>query len=135
MAATVSTRLTAAEGRNFAFTLVAAFGLLAVISALRGRHTGVIVFGTPAALLALLGALVPSRLGPFQKAWMGLAHGLSLVMTPVTMGIFYFAIVTPLGFLRRRLGANPLALPAVNDSYWRPVAQRPDRDTAMTRQF
>jgi hypothetical protein len=80
-------RLTAGEGRRFAFTLAGAFGVLAAISWWRGHARTSLVLAILAALFALAGLLVPSRLGPVQAAWMGAAHAISKVTTPIIMGI------------------------------------------------
>ena len=41
---------------------------------------------------------------------MGLAHAISKVTTPIFMGVVYFVVITPIGFIRRRaFGSNPLS--------------------------
>ena len=47
-------------------------------------------------------------LGPVERAWMGLAHAISKVTTPIVMGVMYLLVLTPVGLLRRRFGGNPL---------------------------
>ena len=48
-------------------------------------------------------------LGPVQRAWMGLAHAISKVTTPIFMGVVYFLVLTPIGLLRRALGRQAVA--------------------------
>ncbi len=108
MAAGSSARLTPADGRRFAFTLAAAFAVLAGVSWWRSHQTAATVLGALAAALAIAGVLVPARLGPVQRAWMGLAHAISRVTTPIFMGLVYFVVITPIGFMRRIVGGNPL---------------------------
>ena len=101
-------RLSPAEGRRFALTLAAAFAVLTALLWWRGHETPAGVTGTAAAAFAAAGLLVPGRLGPVQRAWMGLAHAISRVTTPIFMGVVYFLVITPIGILRRAFGGNPL---------------------------
>jgi hypothetical protein len=101
-------RLSPREGRKFAFTLAVAFGVLACFGWWRGGSTVPMVLGTIAGVFALAGLLVPAHLGPVQRGWMGLAHAISRVTTPIFMGVVYFLVITPVGLLRRLLGGNPL---------------------------
>jgi hypothetical protein len=101
-------RLSPAEGRRFALTLAAAFGALAALLWWRERGTVAAVLGMVAAAFALAGLLVPGRLGPVYRGWMGFAHAISRVTTPIFMGVVYFLVVTPIGFVRRTVGGNPL---------------------------
>jgi len=108
MTHTNSAGLSPAEGRKFAFTLTAAFGVLAGIVWWRGGERGAMIFGTIAAALALGGLLVPGKLGPVYRAWMGFAYALSRVTTPIFMGVVYFLVITPIAAIRRAVGGNPL---------------------------
>lgn len=130
----ISARLTASEGRKFAFTVGAAFLVLAGIVWWRG-HTGVSnVVGGVGAVLVLAGLVVPGRLGPVYRGWMRFALLLSKVTTPIFMGITYFLILTPTGILRRLLGRNPVVREARDGSYW---VSRPEaaRKSDIERQF
>jgi hypothetical protein len=125
--------LTPAEGRKFGFTLAAAFGVLAAIAWWRGGERAPIVLGTVAGLFLLGGALLPSRLGPVQRAWMGMAHAISKVTTPIFMGAVYFLVITPAGLLRRLFGANALRATQGKPSGW--VDRRASPRGDLTRQF
>ena len=108
MAQGSSARLSPREGRKFALTLAAAFGVLAGVTWWRSGATVPAVLGTIAGLFALGGLLVPAHLGPVQRAWMGLAHAISRVTTPIFMGVVYYLVITPIALLRRAFGGNPL---------------------------
>lgn len=101
-------RLSPAEGRRFAFTLAAAFGILAGLSWWREHPTASAALGAVAAAFAAGGLMAPGRLGPVYRAWMGFAHAISRVTTPIFMGVVYFLVITPIGFVRRAVGGNPL---------------------------
>ena len=127
----------AATGRRFAFTLAIAFAVFGAIAFLRHRSLTWNVLGGLAAIMAIAGLTVPSRLEPVEKAWMGLAHILSKVTTPIFMGIVYFVVLTPIAFMRRVAGGNPMTHKLESDSYW--VKREPmDAEAArrrMERQF
>ena len=134
MASTIPARLSRAEGRKFGLTVGVAFLALAALLWWREKPAAP-VFGGVGVLLALAGILIPTRLGPLERAWMGLAHLISKVTTPIFMGVVYFVVLTPIGLLRRALGHNSLVAREHGGSYW--VA----RDTVgssrsdMERQF
>lgn len=137
MEKTDSSGLTAAEGRRFAFTLAAAFAVLGGIAQWRGRDRVAIVFAVLAGLFLIAGLVAPSRLGPVERAWMGLAKAISKVTTPVFMGIIYFVVLTPTGLLRRALAKKTLSPPRSAKTFW--VERKPmDPEAArrrMERQF
>ena len=132
MTQSIPARLTPAEGRKFAFTLTAAFGVLAGVGWWRGSERGALVFGAIAGAFALGGLLVPGRLGPVYRAWMGFALALSKVTTPIFMGIVYFLVITPIAVIRRAVGGNPLRAQR-GASGWVDRHQAPRGD--LTRQF
>jgi hypothetical protein len=126
--------LTAKEGRAFAFPVGIAFLVLTGITWWRGHDLAMQIFGSLSGLLLVAGALVPSHLGPAYRAWMGLAHAISKVTTPIFMGVVYFVVLTPIGILRRMLGGDPMKHPAVEDSYWRTRPENKRRGD-LNRQF
>lgn len=128
---------TASKGRKFAFTLAAAFAVLSSIAYLRHRSMTFDVLVTIGGLMALAGLIIPAMLEPVEKAWMGLAHALSRVTTPIFMAIVYFVVLTPIAFVRRMAGGNPLIHKLEADSYWSPRV-RSDAEASrrrMERQF
>jgi len=112
-------RLTPAEGRKFGLTLGAAFlALAAVLHFWRRAETVGAAFGALGALLAAAGVVAPARLGTVRRAWMGLAHAIAKVTSPVALGLVYFLVVTPIGLLMRLAGRRPLAHRARDGSFW-----------------
>ena len=104
-------------------------GVLVLLSAwwtYRGKFHGVATITLPlGAGLVLLGLAFPRALVYPNKAWMTLAEGLSFVSTRIILAFVFFVIVTPIGFVKRLSGWDPLhrrAAPA--DSYWKPYSQR-----------
>lgn len=130
----IPTRLTAKEGRAFAFPVGIAFLVIAAITWWRGHELATQILGGLSGLLLVAGVLVPSHLGPVYRAWMGLAHAISKVTTPIFMGIVYYLVLTPIGILRRIFGGDPMKHPAVDDSFWR-VRPEDKRRGDLNRQF
>jgi hypothetical protein len=114
----IPARLTPEEGRKFGSTVGAAFLALSGLLLWRGRHSAALVCMALGCALVLAGLVVPARLGPVYRAWMGLAHLLSRVTTPVFMGIVYFLILTPTGGIMRLFGKNPIRRPLSEGSFW-----------------
>jgi hypothetical protein len=127
----------ASKGRRFAITLGAAFGAIAAVAVWRDRETLSLVAGVVAALMLLSAVVAPARLEPVERAWMGLARAISRVTTPIFMGIVYFVVLTPAGYIRRTLGRNPLVHQAEKGTYWvaRPVREGEAARHRMERQF
>ena len=76
-------------------------------------------------LLVLLGLVFPAALVWPNKAWMALAEVLSFVTTRIILAFVFFIIVTPIGFIKRLFGWDPLHRRAPkSDSYWKPYSER-----------
>lgn len=88
--------------------------------------TGFVGIGS---VLVALGLLIPKALVIPNRAWMSLARGLSLITTPVFMGIVFFTLFMPIGVFKRLFGWDPLRRRAPSaSSYWHAYNER-HRDT------
>ncbi|HEY6156200.1 MAG TPA: SxtJ family membrane protein [Gemmatimonadales bacterium] len=127
--------LSGAEGRRFGLLVGGAFVGLAGLTAWRGHSTEALVFaGTGTALVA--GALVaPARLEPVRRWWLALAAAISSVTTPLLMGVIYFALVTPIGWLRRLAGGNRLVRRRTSQTFWIERRGEAGRPADMEHQF
>ncbi len=76
-------------------------------------------------LLVALGAIFPRALVVPNRLWMELARVLSLVTTPIILGLVYFLVFTPIGVVKRLFGWDPLRRRASSGgSYWVPYNAR-----------
>ena len=119
MKSSSSTEFTASEGRRFAFPVATAFVLLAVVLWWRDRPSLGWAAVSLATALALAGATAPGRLGPVYRAWMGLAHAISRITTPIFMGVVYFVVLTLFGTAMRLFGRTPIVHRPEDGSFWR----------------
>jgi hypothetical protein len=135
MAKGIPARLTPAQGRRFGLTVGGAFLVLAAVAWWRGHGTTMAVLAALGGTLSVAGLLVPTYLGPVERAWMRLAHLISRVTTPVVMAVMYYVVLTPVGILRRLVSRNPLVHAHADAGFWkiRPADRR--RTGSMERQF
>lgn len=132
LAPRVPARLTPAEGRRFGLTLGLAWFALSALFAWRGTGVAVGITAALGTMLVAAGLIAPSALGPVQRTWMGLAHAISRVTTPIVMGLLYYAVFTPAGVLGRWFGHRPLEHRGRSVWFDRPETARASR---LDRQF
>lgn len=109
---------TRAAGRKFGWALAFGFAAIALIAFLRHRVIVADILASISCVAFLAGLLVPTHLGPVERAWMGFGHALSRITTPLFLGIVYFGIVTPMGWIRRRIGSDPIRRDPNASTYW-----------------
>lgn len=64
-----------------------------------------------AAVVLLVTTMVwPRAFRPLAGLWFGLSHFLGTIMSRVILTLLFFGLVTPIGLLRRALGADVLQL-------------------------
>jgi Saxitoxin biosynthesis operon protein SxtJ len=130
----IPARLSRAEGRSFALTLAGALAVFAAIGFWRGRIVASSVFGGAAGVMFIAGMVVPDRLGPLRSAWMGMAHAISRVTTPIAMGVIYFVVMSPVAIIMRAFGYDPLGTRRPAGSRWH-LREGAQRRSDLTRQF
>jgi hypothetical protein len=111
-------RLTRRAGRSFGLTLAAGFAVLGAVFAWRGLHLAARVCWSIAAASAAAGLLIPTYLGPVERAWMALGVALSHVVRPVFFTVLYIAVITPAGVVRRTFGRSPVARDPGARTFW-----------------
>ena len=136
MATGLSARLSPKELRRFGVTVAIPLALLAGLGVWRGHTILPIVLGGLATVLGGLAFVAPGLLAPVHTVWMRFAHALGWFNTRVLLGVVYFVVMTPTGFVMRLLGRDPLDR-RLRDrpSYWVARKQHPDPKGAMERWF
>ena len=134
LAERIPTRLTAAQGRRFGLTVGIAFLVISGILLWRQHLLPMRITASLGTLLVLAGLLVPTALGPVERAWMKFAHLLSKVTTPIFLGVLYMLVLTPVGWIMRAVGKRPLVHADNQGGYW--IEREPNRRRSnLERQF
>ena len=109
----------AGSERGFGLVFAAVFAIIACVPLLAGG--GVLLWALAVSgLFTVLALLAPRVLTPFNRLWFRFGMLLGAVVSPIVLGIIFFATVTPIGLLMRALGKDPLRLgrDPQAESYW-----------------
>src|SRR3712207_642195 len=87
--------------RGFGLVMAGAFLVLAGFQLYSGSWTWVFTAGLLATVFGGLAALAPASLGSLNRLWFRFGLLLNRVVSPLVLGILYFAVVTPIGLLMR----------------------------------
>ena len=116
---TRQTEIRLPSDRSFGLTFAVMFALIGVWSLWKSSAYWTVPLG--AAGLFLLAALIfPRILHPLNVVWMHFGHLLNRVVSPVVMGVIFFAMLTPVAAFLRLRGRDVLRRrcdPAC-ESYW-----------------
>lgn len=95
--------------RSVGLIFAAFFMLIALFPIAYGRdvHIWALILSGGFGLIVFL---APQLLTPLTKYWMGLAHILHKIVSPIVLGVLFFLVVAPVGFLMRLSGKDPLRL-------------------------
>lgn len=126
----------ASSDRSFGLVFAALFAIIAAWPLMHAQAPRWWAFALAAAL-AIVAATRPCVLARANRLWMRFGLFLGNLVGPLAVGVLFYAIVTPLGFVMRLTGKDPLRLrlDAAADSYWiarRPPGPPPD---SLTNQF
>jgi hypothetical protein len=96
-----------------------------------------VYWAASALILAVLTAVVPIALEPFNRLWMRLGLLLHKLTTPVALAVLFFGTALPTGIVMRLLGKDPLRLTWDEEapSYWIPRTPPGPRPESLKRQF
>jgi len=124
------------SNRTFGLVFAAFFFLLAILPRLRGHACH--WWAVPCSAVFLLAALLaPKVLSPLNQAWTALGILLHKITNPVILGIFFYLVFAPFGWVLRRMGKDFLRLRPAPEagSYWI-LRQPPGPEPAsMSKQF
>lgn len=124
--------------RSFGTTFFVVFALLAAFSWWhRGVTTTLYVTAGVSALFALFTLLAPRILRPLNLIWLKFGLLLHKIVNPVIMGLLFFGVFTPMGFVMRLFGVDFLQMKKKRaaDSYWNVKRDDGIADSSMKNQF
>jgi hypothetical protein len=129
----------AREVRQFALYWLSGFCLLlAVVAVVRyGAWPAAAVLGLGAILSVVLGVLRPAWMRVVFLIWMGAAFPIGWLVSHALMAAIYFLVITPIGWLMRLLGRDPLARRVDRNasSYWTARSSQASDPSRYFRQF
>jgi hypothetical protein len=122
--------------RAFGIVFAVVFALIAAWPLLHGAELRLWSLAVAVAF-ALVAWLRPTLLARANRWWMKFGLLLGKVVSPIALGILFFGVLVPIGFLMRATGKDPLRLKreAAAESYWilrAPPGPPPD---SMKNQF
>ena len=84
-------------------------------------------------IFLILGLINSKILTPLNKLWTKFGYFLGSIISPIVMGIVYFAVVTPTGLIMKLLGKDLLLLKKNNNqTYW---IKKKNIKSSMKNQF
>jgi len=84
-------------------------------------------------IFLILGLINSKILTPLNKLWTKFGYFLGSIISPIVMGIVYFAVVTPTGLIMKLLGKDLLLLKKNNNqTYW---IKKENIKSSMKNQF
>lgn len=106
--------------RSFGVLFTAVFAVLAVYGYIKGWGQGAWISLTALGVLtALTTLLFPGLLAPFNRGWFLLGNLLGKIVSPIVLGLIFFLILSPVGFVTRIFGRDALRLKRQGvSSYW-----------------
>jgi len=103
--------------RSFAMVFATVFALIGLIPLLHGgsiRWWSIVI----GAVFLIIGLTVPSILRPLNKLWMRFGLLLHRIVNPLVLGLMFWGILVPVGYLIRMFSGKLLASELKDDSYW-----------------
>ena len=106
------------SNKNFGIVFFVVFLIVAIYPLI--NNNGIRIWSIVLALIFLILGIINSKfLTPFNKAWFKFGILLGKIVSPFVMGVIFFFVVTPIGFLMRMLKKDLLNLKFNKDnSYW-----------------
>ena len=120
------------SNRSFGIVFFVVFALIAFYPLI--NHGDIRIWSLIVSLIFLVLGLLNSKiLNPLNKLWFKFGIFLGKIVSPLVMGIIFFFVVTPIGFLMRLLKKDLLNLKFNdNKSYW---IEKNEPKSKMKNQF
>ncbi|MGH8747446.1 MAG: SxtJ family membrane protein [Burkholderiales bacterium] len=95
------------SNRSFGWLFSAIFTLIGMRTLLREGSVYPLIFAL-AGVTAVVTAFRPVWLAPFNRAWMAFAGLLQRVVSPLVLGVIFFAVFAPVGIAMRAAGRDAM---------------------------
>lgn len=106
--------------KSFGVTFAVVFALVAAWLLWRNHPVAAGAAGVASAACLACAYLAPAALRPLNLVWLKFGLLLHKVVNPIVMGLLFFLVFTPMGFVMRRAGKDFLGLKRSPEaaSYW-----------------
>jgi Saxitoxin biosynthesis operon protein SxtJ len=127
--------ITRKQLRSFGFTVGGIFALIGfwpvIVRSDDPRWWAMAVAGC----LLVPALVLPRSLFWIYRGWMALGHVLGFINTRIILGMIFYAVVTPIGIVRRLLGKDPMGrrLGTHLDTYR--IVRKPRPPSHLTKQY
>ena len=106
------------SNKSFGIVFFVVFLIISLYPMLEGGSLSIWSLGISIIFL-ILGLLNSKILSPLNKLWFKFGIFLGKIVSPIIMGIIFFFVVTPIGYLMRLFKKDVLSLKFnKNKSYW-----------------
>ena len=107
------------SNRKFGFFFTVVFLVASAYFYIKANTIGLYTFGGLAIIFLLITIIKAELLLPLNKLWMSLGHLIGMFVSPIVLGLIFFGIFTPIGFMMRIFGRDELQLKFQEKrSYW-----------------
>jgi hypothetical protein len=122
--------------RSFGFVFAVVFALIGCWPLINWVQPRWWALGLSAAF-AVVALVRPDILYSLNRAWLAFGRLLHRVVSPLVMGLVFFLVVTPTGWIMRLRGKDVLSLKLRRDldSYWTVREPSPPDPASMKNQF
>jgi hypothetical protein len=121
--------------RTFGLTVGGTFAILGVWPILFRSAAPRLWAITLAGVLVFPALVFPQSLQPVYRVWTAMGYGLGWINTRIILSVVFYGLFTPLGFVRRRLGKEPLPLRFEPDAETYRLVRQARPVNHITRQF
>jgi saxitoxin biosynthesis operon SxtJ-like protein len=128
--------LKASSDRGFGLVFAAFCAIVAALSLYTGSHRWPWWLAA-AVIFALVAYVRPGVLAPLNRLWTKLGLLLFTVISPIVLGLIFFACVAPIGWIMRLTKKDPLRLRFEPEAgtYWIPREPPGPRPDTLKNQF
>lgn len=116
--------------RAFGLTFAGVFAVIFVVAGVAFQHWLPWAWAWAVGFLAVA-LILPNMLMPFNRLWRLVGGAVGHVSNHLLLGLFFYLFVTPVGFILRALGKDPMQRSKMpgDGTYWTPVQRQSTADT------
>ena len=124
------------ENRTFGLFFSAIFACCTIYLLVHKYNNAAFYFALFSLITLTVSILKPQLLLPFNKLWMRFGIILGMIVSPVIIGLIFFVIFTPIGFVMRFCGRDELNLKLNGKkTYWKKKISDMDANSSFKNQF